>query len=119
MANKNIISPPQPNQKLDQIEEKELRVKEDELNREIVDLDSELKKLSLNAQFVNEINQIPEPDPFYLSIFYIFNIFYRKNKTKNDEDLPILNRKGEIVIDNEEIKRRYTNSFPIIRFFFF
>lgn len=119
MANKNIISPPQPNQKLDQTEEKELRVKEDELNREIADLDAELKKLSLNAQFVNEINQIPEPDPFYLSIFYIFNIFYRKNQTKNDEDLPILNRKGEIVIDNEEIKRRYTNSFPIIRFFFF
>ena len=69
MADKNIISPPQIDQKLDQIEEKELRTKEDELNREIADLDAELKKLSLNAQFVNEINPIPEPDSFYLSIF--------------------------------------------------
>ena len=75
MAEKNIISPPQPNQKLDPIEEKELKVKEDELNREIADLDTELKKLSLNAQFVNEINQTPEPDPFFLSSFRFISVF--------------------------------------------
>lgn len=64
MADKNITSSPQPNENLDPVEEKELKAKEEELNREISNLDAELKKIGMNAQFVNEINQIPEPDPF-------------------------------------------------------
>ena len=74
MTEKNLKPPPQPSNEPNANEEKELSQKEAELKKEIADLDAELLKIGLNAQLLNDTNQISEPDPFPFIFCFVLSL---------------------------------------------